>query len=121
MFSFCRDQKEKGKKYGLIILDPPKFTHSKSGISQAIRGYININSLAMDLLEENGILVSCSCSGRVSLQQFENALLSAGLKSHKHIKILDIKIQNKDHPVLLTCQETLYLKCFVLSCSNIRE
>lgn len=113
-FDFARKEIEKGNKYNLIILDPPKMTHSSKKIKEAIKGYIDINFLAFKLLEKNSFLITSSCTGRVSLQNFIDAVMTAAQKAGRVAKIIDIGFQGQDHPILLSARETHYLKCLYL-------
>lgn len=63
VFAFLRKQKQKGEKYDLIVLDPPKFAENKSQLMRAARGYKDINMLAFSLLRKGGVLMTFSCSG----------------------------------------------------------
>ena len=63
-----------GQKFGAVVLDPPKFVRGKAGIEQALRAYHRINALAVELLEPEGILVTCSCSGNVTRDDFFDML-----------------------------------------------
>jgi 23S rRNA (cytosine1962-C5)-methyltransferase len=112
-FKFLESQIINNKKYDLIILDPPKFSHSKSTSQSAIKGYVDLNSLALNCLSGNGILVTCSCSGRVSKEDFLHAIHKASIKSKRDLQVLEFRGQSKDHPVSITCPESLYLKCFI--------
>lgn len=113
-FDFAKKEIEKGNKYELIILDPPKMTHSSKKIKEAIKGYIDINFLAFKLLEKNSFLITSSCTGRASLQNFIDAVMTAAQKASRVAKLIDIGFQGQDHPILLAARETHYLKCLYL-------
>jgi 23S rRNA (cytosine1962-C5)-methyltransferase len=113
MFKFLDYCLAEGKKYGLIILDPPKLTHSKGSVQNALKGYLQLNASALKCLSPGGVLFTCSCSGRVSLEDFLLMLHRAALVADKTLRILEIRGADKDHPVLSTCQESEYLKCVV--------
>lgn len=101
------------EKFGAVILDPPKFVRGKAGIDQALRAYHRINQLAVELLEPEGILVTCSCSGNVSSLDFYDMLFGVSLKTKRDIQILEQRGASPDHPTSVTCPETQYLKCFI--------
>ena len=102
-----------GEKFGGVILDPPRFAASRDTVDQALRAYHRLNRLAVDLLEPGGILVTCSCSGRVSREQFLKMLSGVSQKTGRDLQILEQRGPAPDHPVRISCPETDYLKCFV--------
>ena len=102
-----------GEKFGAVVLDPPKFARSRSSVDDALRAYHRINRLAVNLLEPDGILVTCSCSGHVLREDFQNMLLGVAEQTKRDIQILEIRGAAADHPSSVTCLETEYLKCFV--------
>ena len=104
--------REAGKKYGLIVLDPPRFAHSTTGMRQALTGYVRLNGLALSLLEPGGMLVTCSCSGRVTREMFMQALSEACLTAGRTVRILRAAGQAADHVINPACPESAYLKCF---------
>jgi 23S rRNA (cytosine1962-C5)-methyltransferase len=103
----CRDEE---RRFGMVILDPPKFARTRKQADQALRGYKDINLLAMDLLEPSGILVTFSCSGGVDTRQFTTAVSWAGLDAGRDVQILQRLGQPEDHPVLTSVPESEYLK-----------
>ncbi len=100
-------------KFDVVILDPPKFARSKSGINQALMAYHRLNRSAIGLLPRGGILVTCSCSGGVTHEDFQFMLSGVAQKSGREIQILEQRGASPDHPISATCLETEYLKCFV--------
>ncbi len=102
-----------GRKFGGIILDPPKFAPSRSRVDQALQAYHRINRAAADLLEPGGILVTHSCSGSVTREDFMLMLSGVAQKSGRSIQILESRGAAPDHPVSATCLETEYLKCII--------
>ncbi len=113
VFKILRNFRDEGKKFDLIILDPPKFAESASNINKASRGYKDINLLAMKLLNENGILFTFSCSGHISRELFHKIVNDAAIDSGREVKYLSILSQSKDHPILSSFPEALYLKGLV--------
>jgi len=105
---------QQGKKFDLVILDPPKMARNQNGVEKAVRGYFSLNRLAVDLIPTGGILVTCSCSGLVGRGEFEDMLRQVGMQSKRGLQILETRIQAPDHPVSPYCDETLYLKCYIL-------
>ena len=104
----------KKREYDLIILDPPAFTKSRSTIMAAFNGYKRINSEAMRLLGKGGYLVTCSCSHFMNEELFVKMLLEAAKENNLTIKQISYTQQGKDHPILLSSNQTDYLKFYIL-------
>ncbi len=102
-----------GEKFGMVILDPPKFARSRGSVEEALRAYHRINRVAVDLLEPGGILVSCSCSGSVSRDDFLEMLSAVAQRSGRQIAMLECRGAAPDHPVSASCLEGEYLKCVI--------
>jgi 23S rRNA (cytosine1962-C5)-methyltransferase len=113
VFDSLQQRVEAGQKFGAVVLDPPKFVRGKAGVEQALRAYHRINQLAVELLEPEGILVTCSCSGNVSREDFANMLFGVAQKAKRDIQILESRSASPDHPSSVLCPETEYLKCFI--------
>lgn len=112
VFDILRAYNEARWKFDVIILDPPKFAHSKRNVEKATHGYKDINMLAMKLLKRGGILITFSCSGVVSRDLFQKVLFGASVDAGRTVQIIEQLSQAPDHPILLTCPETEYLKGF---------
>ena len=102
-----------GGRFDAVILDPPKLCRHRKAVPQALKGYFSLNRLAVDVLNPGGLLVSCSCSGLVSRDEFEEMLATVAVRSGREMQILEIRGQAPDHPVAVTCREGAYLKCYV--------
>jgi 23S rRNA (cytosine1962-C5)-methyltransferase len=100
--------------FDLIVLDPPAFAKSRQKIKEAIRGYKEINRLAMRLLSTNGILMTCSCSHLIEREMFREVLVAAASEAKRSFYITAWHTQGRDHPIALGIPETEYLKCAVL-------
>ncbi len=101
------------RQFDTIVLDPPAFAKSKRALDTAMRGYKEINLRALKMLRPGGILVTNSCSHHVSEKDFLEMLMSAAVDARRTVKILEKRMQAKDHPVIATIPETHYLKCFI--------
>lgn len=101
------------RKFEIVVVDPPAFTKSRSGLEGAARGYKEINLRALRLLERGGILVSCSCSHHMTEAHLFEVIAAAALDSGKRLRVLERRTQAPDHPILLTVPETHYLKCLI--------
>ncbi|HEX4228695.1 MAG TPA: class I SAM-dependent rRNA methyltransferase [Bryobacteraceae bacterium] len=99
--------------FDLVIIDPPAFTKSRSGLEGAVRGYKEINLRALRLLGPGGVLVSCSCSHHMSEAHLLEVIAAAALDCGKQLRVLERRTQARDHPILLTVPETHYLKCLI--------
>ncbi|MGO9112345.1 MAG: class I SAM-dependent rRNA methyltransferase [Thermoguttaceae bacterium] len=105
--------KTAGERFDGLVLDPPKFARSRGGVEDALRAYARLNRLAIDVLAPGGILVTCSCSGHVTRDDFFFMLVSVAQQSGRDIQVLEQRGASADHPVSATCPETEYLKCFI--------
>lgn len=112
-FQVLRLFSDRGEHFDSIILDPPRFAPTKASIESALRGYKDINLLAMKLLKPCGYLVTFSRLGMVSNELFQQVLFSVALDAKRDALILKRLSQSKDHPVPLTFPEAEYLKGFV--------
>jgi 23S rRNA (cytosine1962-C5)-methyltransferase len=114
-FDLMKDYAIAGRKYDVIVVDPPAFAKSKKHLEPAMRGYKELNLRALMMLRPGGLLVTCSCSFAVSESDFLAMLTGAAADAHRSVKILEKRTQAKDHPILLGVPETYYLKCVILS------
>jgi 23S rRNA (cytosine1962-C5)-methyltransferase len=114
-FDLLKDYASSNHLYDTIVLDPPAFAKTKRDLDSALRGYKELNLRALKMLRPGGILVTCSCSYHVSQTSFLEMLASAALDAHRTLRLLEVRGQAKDHPVLLNIPETGYLKCAIAS------
>jgi len=112
-FDLLKDYSTAGKQYDTIVLDPPAFAKSKRDLDAAMRGYKELNLRAIKMLRPGGILVTCSCSYHVSQTDFLEMLAAAAHDAHPVLRLLEVRGQSKDHPILLNIPETAYLKCVI--------
>jgi 23S rRNA (cytosine1962-C5)-methyltransferase len=105
--------KAEGARFDGIVLDPPKMARTRGGLERALKGYVHLNQLAVELLEPGGTLVTCSCSGLVSRSDFEQLLAHVASETHRRIQVLESRGQAADHPVSAQCLENAYLKCLI--------
>ena len=118
VFKHLRSCRDAGRRFGLIVLDPPKFAESKSQVMRAARGYKDINLLAMKLLEPGGMLATFSCSGAMTPELFERVLAEAALDSGRSLQVVGTTRQAEDHPVSVFFPEGLYLKGAILRAAD---
>lgn len=110
VFAYLREQVEKGVKYDLVVLDPPKFAESAANLKKACRGYQDINRLGLMLVKKGGHLLTFSCSGLVDPALFQKIVADAALDAHVDGRVVATLRQDEDHAVSLPCPETFYLK-----------
>jgi len=101
------------EKFGAVFLDPPKFARSRQSVQDALQAYHRINRLGVDLLEPGGILVTSSCSGHVSREDFLEMLAGVSQRTGRDVQVLEQRGASPDHPIGATCLESEYLKCFI--------
>jgi 23S rRNA (cytosine1962-C5)-methyltransferase len=116
-FDLLKDYSNSGQRYDTVVLDPPAFAKSKRELDAAMRGYKELNLRALKMLRPGGLLVTCSCSYHVSSADFITMLADAARDSRRTVRLLEIRGQAKDHPILLDIPETAYLKCVIASVS----
>ena len=103
-----------GERFDGVVLDPPKMARTRGGLERALKGYLKLNLAAVEILNPGGVLVTCSCSGLVSREDFEQILVKVATDSGRRIQILESRAQAGDHPVSVQCLENAYLKCLNL-------
>ena len=114
VFDRLRALEAAGERFDLVILDPPAFARNKREVPDAYRGYREINLRALRVLKSAGTLITCSCSYNISDEIFTEVLREAGRDSRRMGRVLEIRTQSRDHPIVLTHPESKYLKCIVL-------
>jgi 23S rRNA (cytosine1962-C5)-methyltransferase len=117
-FDLLRDYAATSRAYDTIVLDPPAFAKSKRDLDAALRGYKELNLRALKMLRPGGILVTCSCSYHICQSDFLGMLSSAALDAHRDLRLVEVRSQAKDHPILLNISETGYLKCVIASVNH---
>ena len=99
--------------FGVIVLDPPKFARSRSAIDEALRGYRRLLSQSLKLLEPDGVLAMCCCSGLITREMLHDLLAQEATRVKRPLQILESRGAAPDHPVSAACPETNYLKCAI--------
>ena len=103
---------EERARFDIVIVDPPAFAKRKKDLPKALGAYKRLNQLALRLLADDGILVSCSCSYHVSAEDLQEAIAKAARGAGKHLQVLELGGQAPDHPVHPAIPETRYLKAY---------
>jgi len=114
VFQFLRGAEKAGAQYDLIVLDPPSFTKTRSGLRDALRGYRELHMRAFKLLSKDGLLATFSCSHHVSDAAFSETITDALVDARRSARRLRRFEQAPDHPVLPAIPETEYLRGFLL-------
>ncbi len=112
-FELLRDLEREGRRFGLVVLDPPAFAKNRAALEGAARGYKEINLRALRLLEPGGVLVTCSCSWWFDRERFRAMLEDAAADSGRRLRYLEDRGQAPDHPVVSGYPESRYLKCVI--------
>ena len=102
-----------GKKYDVVILDPPAFTKAKEATKNAIKGYREINMQGLKLVKDGGYMASCSCSHFMTQELLEKTIKEAAKATHKRLRQVEFRTQAPDHPILWAADESYYLKFYI--------
>ncbi len=114
-FDYLRRCEEDGRTFDAVILDPPSFTRTKGAVEKAKKGYKEIHLRALKILKPQGKLWTFCCSHHVGMDDFQAIILDAARDARRALKVTHYFHQAKDHPVILSIPETLYLKGLGLS------
>ena len=114
VFDVLREYDRAGERFDTIVLDPPAFAKNRGAAVRALAGYKEINLRALKILAPGGVLVTSSCSYHVDEPAFADMLSAAAADARADVRVVEKRIQSRDHPVLATAPETSYLKCVVL-------
>jgi 23S rRNA (cytosine1962-C5)-methyltransferase len=112
-FDALSNRLDASEKFDTIVLDPPRLAGSRDHIQRALSAYHRLNYLAVRMLNPGGTLVTCSCSGRVSRDDFRDMLRGVGTRTRREIQVLEERGAAPDHPSCMSCPETDYLKCII--------
>jgi len=113
-FDVLKEYDEVGRRFQMIILDPPAFAKNRDSLPAAHRGYKEINLRALKLLQPGGYLITCSCSYHVNEPLFLQIVAEAANDAKRNVTVVERRTQAQDHPILLTMPETHYLKCMII-------
>jgi 23S rRNA (cytosine1962-C5)-methyltransferase len=113
-FDVLKQYDDAGRRFDMIILDPPAFAKNRASVPAARRGYKEINLRAIKLLRPGGFLITNSCSHHIPEYLFLEIIAEAANDAHRSVLVVERRTQGRDHPILLTVPETHYIKCFIL-------
>jgi 23S rRNA (cytosine1962-C5)-methyltransferase len=111
-FDVLEDLAKKGSRFDVVVVDPPAFAKRKKDLPKALAAYKRLNQLAMNVIADDGILVSCSCSHHLTFEDLQDAIAKAARGAERHLQILEMGGQAPDHPVHPAIPETRYLKSY---------
>ncbi len=113
-FDVLKNWGKQGRKYDVVMLDPPAFTKSRNNIDKAVTGYKEINLRGMQLIRNGGFLVSSSCTNLVSPELFLDTIEMAARDAKKRIRQVTYQSQSSDHPIIWGMENTHYLKFLIV-------
>lgn len=113
VFELLPAYEKEGRKFDVVILDPPAFTKSRNSVKNAVRGYREINLRGLKLVRDGGFLVTCSCSHFMTYELFTETINQAANNAHKRLRQVEFKTQAPDHPILWAASESYYLKFYI--------
>ena len=113
-FDELRRLEAAGEQYDVVVIDPPALAKRRSGDTAAERAYKELNLRGVRLVKPDGLLISCSCSGRLQPQRFGEILIDAARDAGRAVQLLERRGAGRDHPPLLGVPETEYLKCWIM-------
>ncbi len=114
VFELLARSKREGRRFDLVVCDPPAFAKTQKAVDAAVAGYASLNRAALAVLAPGGLLVTASCSARVTAEQFTDAVKEAAFKGRIELQLVAETRQTPDHPGSLQFKEGRYLKCLVL-------
>ena len=113
-FDVLKNWGKEGRKYDVVMLDPPAFTKNRSSIEKAVTGYKEINLRGMKMINNGGFLVTSSCTNLVSPELFLDTIFMAAKDAKKRIRQVTYQSQSSDHPIIWGMENTHYLKFLIV-------
>jgi 23S rRNA (cytosine1962-C5)-methyltransferase len=113
-FDRLRALEGEGRAFDVVVVDPPALAKRKSAFGAAERAYKELNLRAFRLARAGGVVITCSCSGKLSPERFGAIVEDAARDAGRPVQLLERRGAGRDHPTLLGVPETEYLKCWIL-------
>lgn len=110
VFNYLEEAQRSGEQFDVVVLDPPAFARTQSARVQALKAYRRLNTLGMQVLSPGGILLTCSCSGVIGMDDLLGTVLSSAQRLQSCVQVLESYTHGVDHPLNLAMPETGYLK-----------
>lgn len=112
-FDILPEWSKEGRKFDVVILDPPAFTKSRGTVNGAVRGYKEINLRGLRMVHPGGFLVTCSCSHFMTPELLQSTISEAAHDAHRMLRQVEVRTQAADHPILWSSDESFYLKFYI--------
>lgn len=109
---------KEGRKFDVVILDPPAFTKSRNAIANAKKGYKEINLRGLKMVNKGGYFVTCSCSHFMSEDLLRQTIIEAARDAKRDLRQVEFRTQSADHPIFMASDETYYLKFYIFQVMN---
>jgi 23S rRNA (cytosine1962-C5)-methyltransferase len=113
VFNYLDKLVTSGRKFDLVVLDPPKFARNRAAVPKALQGYRKLHQHALKLLDRDGVLVSCCCTGLITYDMLEELIAQVATDAKRELQLLERRGPSPDHPVAVTARESAYLKCLI--------
>jgi 23S rRNA (cytosine1962-C5)-methyltransferase len=114
LFPWLREAQQRGEEWDVVVLDPAKMTRDREQVIPALKKYNDMNKLAMSVTRPGGLLLSCSCTGLVSVEEFLDMLRRAAYFAGRQAQVLKVSGAGGDHPFMAHVKESRYLKAVLL-------
>lgn len=113
VFELLPQLEKDGERFDVVILDPPAFTKSKNSVKGAVKGYREINTRGLRLVQDGGYLATCSCSHFMEPELFAKTIKEAAAGARKRLRQVEFRTQSCDHPILWAADQSYYLKFYI--------
>ncbi len=110
VFDYLEQARSNGEQFDVVVLDPPAFAKTQSARNQALKAYRRLNMLGMQVLRPGGILLTCSCSGAVGMDDLLGTIAQVAQRLQRPVQLLESYTHGVDHPIHIAMPETAYLK-----------
>jgi 23S rRNA (cytosine1962-C5)-methyltransferase len=110
VFDYLEEARLNSEQFDVVVLDPPAFAKTQGARTQALKAYRRLNQLGMQVLRPGGILLSCSCSGVVGMDDLLGVISQSAQREQRSVQLLESYTHGVDHPIRLAMPETAYLK-----------
>ncbi len=113
-FEVLRELRQQGERFDVVMLDPPAFIKRKKDLTEGTLAYRRLNQTALEVLTDEGLLITSSCSFHMDRGRLLHTAQQAGRRAGRFLRLLEFGQQAPDHPVHPAIDETGYLKTLFL-------
>ncbi len=113
-FTYLRQMQANGRQFDAVVLDPSKLVPTRRDLEAGLRKYHDLNAQALAVVRPGGLLLTCSCSGLVGRDVLIETVHRAARRVGRMLQMVDATGAAPDHPVMLNCPESMYLKALWL-------